>query len=84
MEQGKSQGLNISLAHKGKKEQAGGGEGYPYESGGFGGDAPGFESGAPGFESEAPGFEGESSGSQDEPSGFDEETDEELAPGFTE
>jgi ferredoxin-type protein NapF len=70
MEQGKSQGLNISLAHKGKKEQSGG-TGYPYESApGFEGDAPGFESGAPGFEGEAP--------------GFDEEETEGLAPGFTE
>ena len=70
MEQGKSQGLNISLAHKEKKEQAGN-TGYPYDSSqGNGGEAPGFESDAPGFEGG--------------PSGFDEETDEGFAPGFTE
>lgn len=84
MEQGKSQGLNISLAHKGKKEQAGG-TGYPYESSqGPEGDAPGFESDAPGFESDGSGFESEESGSGSESSGFDEEADEGLAPGFTE
>ena len=86
MEQGKSQGLNISLAHKGKKERTDG-SGYPYESSqGFGDEAPGFESGAPGFENEAPGFE-------DEGPGFEEESDNDvetsgrtspLAPGFTE
>ena len=76
--------LNISLAHKGKKEQAGG-TGYPYESSqGPEGDAPGFESDAPGFESDGSGFESEESGSGSESSGFDEEADEGLAPGFTE
>jgi polyferredoxin len=74
MDQGKSQGLNISLAHKGKKEQ-GGGSGYPSEgSGGY----------APGFESDAPGFEGDASVGEGGSSGFNEETDEGLAPGFTE
>ena len=82
MEQGKSQGLNISLAHKGKKEQAGG-TGYPYEtSKGSEGYAPGFEGEAPGFGSDAPGFEG-GAGFEGESSGFDEEADERLAPGFT-
>ncbi len=84
MEQGKSQGLNISLAHKGKKEQSGG-AGYPYDSSqGFEGDAPGFESGAPGFENKASGFDGDASGFEEESSGFDEEAEEGLAPGFTE
>ena len=83
MEQGKSQGLNISLAHKGKKEQSGG-AGYPGESSsGLEGGAPGFEGGAPGFDSDAPGFDSEDSKIKNEPSGSDEETDEGLAPGFT-
>lgn len=65
MEDGKSQGLNISLGHKGKKEQAGNIT-YPNES------APGFDSEASGFEGEgeAPGFEDDYS---DEPApGFTE------------
>jgi NAD-dependent dihydropyrimidine dehydrogenase PreA subunit len=85
MEQGKSQGLNISLAHKGKKEDAGGME-YPYESQSFEGAAPGFENEAPGFTSEAPGFESDSDDTRfegDAP-GFDEGADEGPAPGFTE
>lgn len=84
MEQGRSQGLNISLAHKGKKEKAGG-DAYPYDSPqGFEGEAPGFGSGAPGFEGDAPGFEGEATGFESDPSGFSEDVDEGLAPGFTE
>lgn len=95
MEQGKSQGLNISLAHKEKKKQSSE-TGYPYESEGnapgFEGEAPGFDGGAPGFEGdssgfdegEAPGFEEDiAPGFEEESSGFDEEN-EGLAPGFTE
>ena len=83
MEMGKSQGLNISLEHKGKKEQSGG-SGYPHESSpGFGESAPGFEGNAPGF-GEAPGFGSADSGSESEPYEFTEETEGEgLAPGFT-
>jgi len=56
MEQGKAQGLNISLGHKGSKVQQPGDATYPYPS------APGFdENEAPGFDSgyggeAAPGF----------------------------
>jgi ferredoxin-type protein NapF len=84
MEQGKSQGLNISLAHKGKKESASGEE-YLYEtSQEHEGEAPGFESDAPGFESAAPGLEGGSSENEDGSSGSDKKVNEGLAPGFTE
>lgn len=83
MEQGKSQGLNISLAHKGKKEQPGG-TGYPYESSQDAGGAPGFdEGGSSGSGSEAPGFESGSPGNDTGSTGFDE-GDEGIAPGFTE
>ncbi len=82
MEMGKSQGLNISLEHKGKKEQSGG-EGYPYESSSvFDESAPGFEGSAPGF-GEAPGFGSDDSGAESGPYGYTEEPDEGLAPGFT-
>ncbi len=84
MQQGRSQGLNISLGHKGKKEQAGGMGYHEDATQVMEGDAPGFENKAPGFEDNAPGFEDESPGSEDESQGFNEKPDEGPAPGFTE
>jgi formate hydrogenlyase subunit 6/NADH:ubiquinone oxidoreductase subunit I len=78
MEYGKSQGLNISLEHKGKKEQAGA-TGYPGES------YPGIEEGgATGFEDSAPGFDtGTENPEVDSPAPH-EDSETGIAPGFTE
>ncbi len=95
MEQGKSQGLNISLAHKGLKKQAGGmgtpnepAQGSEGEAPGFEGGAPGFEGNAPGFESgafegEAPGFKTKTPDSKNKATGSSDETNSGPAPGFT-
>ncbi len=78
MEYGKSQGLTISLEHKGKKEQSGA-AGYPGES------APDTEGDAPGFEGSAPGFDnGESGFEVEEQAPTREEAESDIAPGFTE
>jgi ferredoxin-type protein NapF len=70
MEYGKSQGLNISLDHKGKKEQTGL-EGYPPES-------------YPSNEGDAPGFETDSGRGEIETEPPREDSVNDIAPGFTE
>lgn len=84
MEYGKSQGLNISLEHKGKKEQAGAedypGESYPSNEG----DAPGFDGDAPGFEANAPGFETATDSLESKEETMHEDAEYDIAPGFTE
>jgi ferredoxin-type protein NapF len=77
MEYGMSQGLNISLAHKGKKEQAGA-AGYPGES------SPGTEGDVPGFEGSAPGFDTGTNSSEVEAPATQEDEESGVAPGFTE
>lgn len=78
MEEGRAQGLNISLEHKGARTHGNEDQGYPHSSSapGFEGDASGFDVGTSGSEDEAPGF--------DDAPGFDSGYDEGPAPGFTE